>query len=55
MKKFIIILLLSILLVGLTLLFQNSTNSVPRWWGWLVGGVDTLAEDGILTSVIALL
>ena len=48
------VLLLSILLIGLTLLFQSSTNTIPRWWGWLVGGVDTLAEDGILAAIVAL-
>lgn len=50
-----LVIILSVLLVLLTLLIQTYSQTVPRWWGWLVGGVDTLAEDGILTSVVAVL
>jgi len=47
-----LILVLSILLILLTLFFQSKAQTIPRWWGWLVGGVDTLAEDGILVALV---
>lgn len=56
MKKNVgLIIFLSILIVLLTIFIEIYAKNIPRWWGWLVGGVDTLAEDGILTSIIALL
>jgi hypothetical protein len=53
-KSLLLILSLSVILLILSLFFQSYADSIPRWWGFLVGGIDTLVEDGILTSALAL-